>query len=104
METCLCHFGWGKKEDDSKLVKLAENPPKQASTSILMTINLVVVPFPLHIDPALHEEQCRSTIMISNPGADLNLLICWVDLVMACFGLRLCLLVGGARLGLRSRL
>jgi hypothetical protein len=42
----------GKKEDDSKLVKLVENPPKQASNSIMATINLIVVPVPWHVDPA----------------------------------------------------
>ena len=80
----------GKKEDVSELVKLAENPPKKASNPIMATINLDVVPFPWHIVPALQEEQCQSTVMILNPGADLNLLVCWVNLVMGCFGVRLC--------------
>lgn len=42
-----------EKEVVSELVKLEENPPKQASNPNMATINLVVVPFPWHIDPAL---------------------------------------------------
>jgi hypothetical protein len=78
------------KEDVSELVKLAENSPKQVSNPIMATINLVVVPFPWHIEPALQEEQCQSAVMILNSGADLNLLVCWVNLAMGCFGVRLC--------------
>jgi hypothetical protein len=41
-----------EKEVVSELVKLEENPPKQASIPNMAAINLVVVPFPWHIDPA----------------------------------------------------